>query len=250
MFVSLYSCTSSSQIPQEEVEETPSVEKTPYIDAETDPGTGNIIGQVVWNNQGVASNEVLLCGELTTFARSFECRGEEFRAKTNTQGEFSFVNVPVGEYGIATRIFESDSWLTRIETVGTIKIGPPQTFSVKESSSLQLKPINLTKPIQVQSPSPRSTVVQKQPMFAWEELDSASYYSLSVASTDSLEDTYEISYNFTIAANMQKSQHIPEQELLECIYKWNVDGWNEQGERIATSGVQTFEIANCQNKIE
>lgn len=133
------------------------------------PGTGKLTGIVRWNSKGAANLEVKLCENLTLIG----CSGKELDVRTNDAGQFTFADVPSGNYSVAVRVFETDLWI--YPTSGPVTASE---FEVKAGEVVEVSTLNIHKSLLLKNPTPEQAIAEKSPILSWQEIPEASYYEV------------------------------------------------------------------------
>lgn len=193
---------------------------TPDIDVpQPQPGTGNVVGRILWNNAPVAGDEVLLCEEFGLFSG---CEGVNYAAVTDGEGYYIFSNVAPGEYALAVRAIDSDTWLYVTEGLG---MGADK-FQVLADETLRIPAQSIYKFDLVQlSPAEDAAVPEGQPMLTWQEYPGAAWYEIYL----NPDRGRAVFVNDEIYA----TQIVPQQPLLNCEYTWQIEAYNAEGDKIA-----------------
>ena len=141
------------------------------------PGTGNVQGKVLYNNQPVENIEVKLCETFSRFMNG--CGGKTFTARTDKDGDFVIANVEPKEYeGLTVRIFDTDSYV--FATTGIAGISAAK-YGVVADKTLFVKPTHLFKAdLKTVNPKAGSIVSGQDLDLKWDAYPDAAYYKFSL----------------------------------------------------------------------
>ena len=148
----------------------PQVEK-----AKPAPGTGNVQGKVLYDDQPVAGIEVKLC---ETFARfGSGCSGAEHTARTGPDGEYVIADVPPREYqALLARVFDTDSFVFAQSGFVSAK-----AYAVQADRTLFAEPTHLFKSdLKLVNPPSGSRVPPSGVEVRWDAYPGAASYKLSL----------------------------------------------------------------------
>ena len=144
--------------------------------AKPSPGTGNVQGKVLYDDQPVAGIEVKLC---QTFARfGSGCSGAEHAARSGQDGEYVIADVPPGEYqALLARVFDTDSFVFAQSGFVAAK-----AYGVQADRTLFIEPTHLFKSdLKLVSPASGSPVSPSGVEVRWEAYPGAAHYKLSLS---------------------------------------------------------------------
>lgn len=141
------------------------------------PGTGNVQGNVLYNNAPVANIEVKLCETFNRFLSG--CGGKTYTARTDTDGDFVIANVEPKEYeGLTVRIFDTDSYV--FATTGIAGLSAAK-YNVLADKTLFVNPTHLFKAdLKTVNPKAGSTVTAQDLELKWDAYPDAAYYKFSL----------------------------------------------------------------------
>ena len=141
------------------------------------PGTGNVQGKVLYNNQPVENIEVKLCETFSRFLSG--CGGKSFTARTDKEGDFVIANVEPKEYeGLTVRIFDTDSYV--FATTGIAGISAAK-YNVVADKTLFVNPTHLFKAdLKTVNPKAGSLVAGQDLELKWDAYPDAAYYKFSL----------------------------------------------------------------------
>lgn len=140
------------------------------------PGTGNVQGRVLYDDQPVANIEVKLC---ETFARfGSGCSGVQHTARTGSDGEYVIADVPPKEYqALLARVFDTDSFVFAQSGFVSAK-----TYAVQADRTMFVEPIHLFKSdLKLVNPASGSRVPPSGVEVRWEAYPGAAHYELSLS---------------------------------------------------------------------
>lgn len=190
------------------------------------PGTGNVQGKVLYNNQPVENIEVRLCEQFSRFVGG--CGGRIFTARTDREGEYVITNVEPKTYeGLMARVFDTDSYVFATAGIGGISSAK---YEVTADKTLFISPTHLFKSdLRLISPKAAAKLGAKDLELSWEAYPDAAYYKFSVHPEDtSLSSPYinerTDATSFTIDKPMQGGT-----------YRWQVHAFNDQDRKLAES---------------
>ena len=143
--------------------------------------------------------------------------------KTNARGEYTFENVPSGDYVV---------WIPGHEE-GYQAVGYPATVYTETSG---IETIQLDKIIETTSPV-GTTVKTLTPTLRWKPVPGAVRYEVGVDDLTSSEDPLAIRrYYRTDTPNLE----LPEPLQRDRLYRWSVTAYTENGTQIASTYEPTF----------
>lgn len=140
-------------------------------------GKANVQGKVLYNEKPVEGVEVKLCEKFNNFVGG--CDGENFKTKTDANGEYLFADVAAGVYeGLLVRVFETKNYIFATQGIGIssakYKIEADKTFFAPET--------NLFKDdLKLQNPKNNAKVEAGVLEVKWDAYPDAAYYKLSVS---------------------------------------------------------------------
>ncbi len=180
---------------------------------------GNVAGRVLWNGKGAAGLEVKMCEDIQLFGG---CKGKEFRARTDVNGEYVIVDVAPGNYALAVHAIEKDSWLYITAGLG---IGA-RKYTVAADKILSVGDQSIFKTdLRMKQPVDDSTTSDNKPMLGWDAYPEAKYYEIYL--------TPEHGKTVYIHKRVDTNQLTVENPLNTCKYTWDVAAFNDQGTKIA-----------------
>ena len=137
-------------------------------------GTGNVQGQVLWNDQPAANIEVTLSEKFSSFLGA---SGKSYTARTSKDGYFVIKNVPPKEYeGLTARVF--DTPMLVFMQSGILKA---KKYTVEADKTLFIDPTHLFKSdLKVLAPKASETVKAGTATIKWQPYAGASYYKFSL----------------------------------------------------------------------
>jgi len=129
-------------------------------------GMGNAIGRVLFDGKGAPGIEVQLCEEMRLIGG---CSGKSYQGKTNKDGFYVIDKVKPGEYALAVRVFNSNSFI--YPTAGILSAAK---FKIEKDQSLAVRTVNLWKTnLQIASPPNGGTVKTDKPKLSWKAYPNA-----------------------------------------------------------------------------
>jgi len=193
------------------------------------PGTGNVVGRILWNAQPVADTEVKLCEDVSMVGG---CKGIEYSTYTDATGVYLLADVPPGEYGLVVHAIGADRWVYVTAGLGIsarkYTVAADQVLTVDDQSIYKFD-------LKLTGPTDKEQVETGQPALVWEPYPEAAYYELYLTS----EKAGNVVNNYRVDAN----QVTLDKSLVDCKYTWSVEAFNAQGEKIAeTDGYFDFTV--------
>ncbi|MGB0561733.1 MAG: carboxypeptidase-like regulatory domain-containing protein [Spirulinaceae cyanobacterium] len=201
----------------------------PYTDADTEPGTGDVVGEVRWNNAGVEDIAVILCEGSLVGLPGLSCSGKSHLTRTDAQGQYLFEDMPVGSYTVAVQVFKSGRWVSWFDgsvTASTL---------VEEGKAVRFASVDIIKPL-VTVPGDEELLDSNNPVLSWDEIPEASTYNLSFSLPGGGQP---------MGAQTSDAEYLLERQDNQCVYEWQVTAFNETGALIAQSEEQKFELDPC-----
>jgi hypothetical protein len=215
----------------------PTVKKTaapPTPDIEVpdpEPGTGNVVGQIVWNELPAADLEVRLCEEMGMVSR---CKGAQYSATTDADGIYLFLNVIPGEYALAVVSFDGGHLLYVTAGLGM----SAKEYNVEVDKTLRIPQQAIYKFDLVQTrPEEGGEVPEARPTLEWEPYPDAAYYLVYL--------TQENGSAIFFDEKTETNSIALRKDLLACGYTWQVEAYNSQGSKIAEpDGYSHFQVVD------
>jgi hypothetical protein len=197
------------------------------------PGTGNLSGRLIWNDQPVANQIVEMCLDANY---KDECEGTKLSIQTAADGTFLFQDVIPDEYDLVMKGLDPiRTWVQAMDI--DFVVGQ----EIKSGECLILGDVAVTKyDLNLSAPFDGSAVQDPQPVLSWQAYPDAAFYEVSLEST----------YRDAIFMNQRTNQ--PELKvpvpLQTCSYFWLVDAFNAQGTKIAQfDGYPDFDLSGGVN---
>ncbi|MGA9397833.1 MAG: SUMF1/EgtB/PvdO family nonheme iron enzyme [Anaerolineaceae bacterium] len=212
--------------------------------AAPEPGTANLIGRVIWNNQPVIDTEVKLSCPASW------CEKPPFLTTTDVQGWYVFTNLPAGKYSVKVHAIDKDSdyWFTLYYPSSdrpTYPYYPPKPiqYDLTADKTLMLDDLSIYKfDLKQTFPGEGEQVSQKNPTLGWDSYPGAAYYGFYFGQ-DYLpgigEKVIDNSYPITVP-------------LSNCTYVWKVEAFNIEGIKISefknynTSFIMVDQPSSCE----
>jgi hypothetical protein len=174
----------SSETKKENKTETPPTTKVKdgYVVSEEgtaketpEAGKANIQGKVLYNEKPAAGVEVKLCEKFTTISG---CGGEEYKTKTDDNGEYLFKNVDPKEYsGLLARVFETPMYIFAAQSFGIVSA----KYKIEADTTFFAPATNLFKSdIKVENPKTNAKVEASGFEIKWEKYEDAAYYKFGL----------------------------------------------------------------------
>lgn len=182
------------------------------------PGTGNAIGRVLFDGKGAAGIEVMLCEDMNFLGG---CSGKTYPAKTDAKGYYVIDKVKPGDYALAVRVFDTNSYI--YPTSGILSAAK---YKIEKDASLPVRTVNLWKTnLQVESPKNGDTIKTGKPKLAWKAYPNAANYKVTLRTKAGTGDT--------VTLETSSNSATPDKALLNGDYEWKVEATNADGTKIA-----------------
>jgi formylglycine-generating enzyme required for sulfatase activity len=225
---------------------TPTATPTVQL-ADPQPGTANAAGRVLWNNQPVIGVEVRLCKDYKPYALE-GCGEPQITATTHAEGWYVFTNVPPAKYSVFVHAVDkvSDLWFF---------LYSQPNYSQSNGNYLPLLSLYNQTPIQYDLTADQTLMISEMhiykfdlkqtfpidgesypeiPTLTWEPYPGAAYYGVRFGQKE-IPDNGELIYGTTYTLT---------QPMQSCEYKWKVEAFNLEGEKISEfDGSERFELA-------
>lgn len=138
-------------------------------------GKANIQGKVLYNEKPAIGVEVKLCEKFSTFSG---CSGEEFKTKTDDNGEYLFKNIDPKEYaGLLAKVFDTQMYVFAAQSFGITaakyKIEPDTTFFAPATNLFKSD-------LKVENPKANAKVDASDLEIKWEKYEDAAYYKFGL----------------------------------------------------------------------
>ncbi|HEY5884372.1 MAG TPA: hypothetical protein VIT88_06770 [Pyrinomonadaceae bacterium] len=189
------------------------------------PGTGNVQGKVFFNSQPAADITVKLCETFSRFVGG--CSGQQFTAKTDSNGEYVITNVPPKTYeALTAQVFDTDSYIFATTGIGISSA----KYDVVADKTFFVTPINLFKSdLKTVNPKAGSKVGADGLEVKWETYPDATYYKFSIFADDaSVTSPY-------INERVEATSFALDKPLQKGTYRWEVSAFNKDDKKLAES---------------
>lgn len=191
------------------------------------PGTGNVQGKAMFNEQPAAGVEAKLCEKFNQFFGG--CSGKTYTAKTDSAGEYLIKNVPPGTYeGLTVRVFNTPYYVfatSGIITAAKYNIEADKTYFAPDS--------NLFKnDLKVTAPKSGAKVAPEGIEIKWDAYPDAQYYKLSVYADTSTGAEAEYDY---IGRRVDETSVVVEKALKPGTYNIKLEAYNPNDIKLAQS---------------
>jgi hypothetical protein len=209
-------------------------EAAPTLDIEVPdpkPGTGNVVGKIVWNELPAADLEVRLCDEIGI---ATGCKGNPYETRTDGEGVYLFTDVEPGEYALAVASFDGNHWLYVTAGLGIsakkYTVGAGETLRVPQQAIYKFDLIQTR-------PEEDAETAEARPTLEWEPYPEAAYYEVYL--------TQEHGSPIFLNERTEASTISPGRDLLACEYTWQVEAFNSLGSKIAEQdGYSHFKVVD------
>jgi hypothetical protein len=182
-------------------------------------GKGRITGLVLFDDKPVPGIRVRLCADVQFIGG---CNGSISETKTDVEGRYRFIDIPVGDYTVAVSLFSSARVLSPAD--GLLQA---RKYKVTAGAETQVKPVPLFKQdLKWQSPRSGATVNSSRPLLEWQTYPGASRYEVSLG-TDSR--TFHASETLETAETRVQ----PGSALVNGPYVIFVQAFNAKGVKLA-----------------
>ncbi len=140
-------------------------------------GKANVQGRVLFNEKPAANIEVRICESFSKFIGG--CDGENFKTKTDANGEFLLKNVTPRDYdALLISVFDTKSYIFATKGLGIsaakYKIEADKTFFVKDTNIFK-------DDLKVQNPLKNAKVDGQNLELKWDAYPDAAYYKVSLS---------------------------------------------------------------------
>jgi len=188
------------------------------------PGTGNVQGNVLYNNAPVENIEVRLCETFSRFLSG--CGGKIYTAKTDKDGDYVIMNVPPKEYeGLTVKVFDTDSYV--FATTGIAGIASAK-YHVEADKTLFVAPTHLFKgDLKVLNPRAGSTVSGQDLELKWEPYPDAAYYKLTL-----YPDDHQITPPY-VKERVDSATFKVNKALEKGTYRYQVEAYNSSDKKLS-----------------
>ncbi|MBD1909494.1 MULTISPECIES: hypothetical protein [unclassified Leptolyngbya] len=189
-------------------------------------GTGNVQGQVFYNEKLVENIEVKLCETFNQFVGG--CDGKSYTAKTGKDGYYVVKNVEPRTYqALLTRVFNTDSYI--FATTGVAGISATE-YNVTADKTLFIDPTNLFKvDLKLVNPAAAAKVSAQNLELRWDAYPDAAYYRFSIYPED-----VSVTANY-INERVEGTSFALDQLLPKGTYRWVVEAYNSNDQKLAES---------------
>lgn len=184
---------------------------------------GNVYGEIRWNGVGAADLDLMLCADFSSFSG---CGGEEFKSKTDENGQYLFKNVDPGVYALSVRVFDSDDWLYISSGILSsadfeVEVGDTLVIGIQNIFKLDLKPT---------TPSNGEKVAADEVQLDWDDYENADYYKVSLYP--------EEGDAILVDKRVNESSILADLLPVNCGYRWGVEAFNSDRIKIAETAEQ------------
>ena len=190
------------------------------------PGTGNVQGKVLYNNQPVANIDIKLCETFNRFMGG--CTGQAYTARTDKDGEYLITNVVPKTYeALTARVFDTDSYIFATSGIAGLSAAK---YEVAADKTFFVSPIHLFKSdLKILNPKAGSKVTSTGLELKWDSYPDAAYYKFSIHPDDSsITSPY-------VNERVEASSFVLDKPLEKGIYRWRVDAFNKDNRKLSES---------------
>ena len=190
------------------------------------PGTGNVQGKVLYNNQPVANIEIKLCETFNRFMGG--CTGQAYTARTDKDGEYLITNVAPKTYeALTARVFDTDSYVFATSGIAGLSAAK---YEVATDKTFFVSPIHLFKSdLKIINPKAGAKVTATGLELKWDSYPDAAYYKFSIYPDDSsITSPY-------INERVEATSFVLDKPLEKGTYRWRVDAFNKDNRKLSES---------------
>lgn len=190
------------------------------------PGTGNVQGKVLYNNQPAANIEIKLCETFNRFMGG--CTGQAYTARTDSAGEYLITNVAPKTYeALTARVFDTDSYVFATSGIAGLSAAK---YDVAADKTFFVSPIHLFKSdLKILSPKAGAKVSSAGLELKWEPYPDAAYYKFSIHPDDSaITSPY-------INERVDATSYALDKPLEKGVYRWRVVVFNKDDRKLSES---------------
>ena len=186
-------------------------------------GKGNVFGEIRWNGTGAPGLDLLLCADFSSFSG---CGDEQFRAKTDENGQYLFSDVNPGIYALSVRVFESEDWL--YISSGILSSAD---FEVEAGETLVIDVQNIFKlDLSALSPTNGGKADAGEVQLDWEDYPEVEYYKVSMYP--------EEGDAVLVDKRVNESNIVIDLPAVNCSYRWSVEAFSSDRLKIAEMAEQ------------
>lgn len=185
-------------------------------------GMANIQGKVLYNEKPAAGVEVKLCEKFSTISG---CSGEEYKTKTDDNGEYLFKNVDPKEYaGLLAKVFNTPMYIFAAQSFGIVSA----KYKIEADTTFFAPVTNLFKSdIKVENPKANAKVDAGDFEIKWEKYEDAAYYKFGLYPAEtSVTSPY-------INQKAEGESFKVEKPLEPGKYRLKIDAFNENDVKLA-----------------
>jgi hypothetical protein len=191
------------------------------------PGTGNVQGKALFNEQPAVGVEAKLCEKFNQYFGG--CSGRTYTAKTDSSGEYLIKNVPPGTYeGLIVKVFDTPFFVfatSGIVSAAKYNVEADETYFAPDSHLFKGD-------LKVSSPKAGSKVAPENIEVKWDAYPDAAYYKMSIhADTASGAET---EYDF-INKRVDDVTFTLDKPLKAGAYSVEIDAYNANDRKLAQS---------------
>lgn len=194
------------------------------------PGTGNVQGKVLYNNQPAENIEIKLCETFNRFMGG--CTGQAYTARTDNAGEYLITNVAPKTYeALTARVFDTDSYVFATSGIAGISAAK---YNVAADKTFFVSPIHLFKSdLKILNPKAGAKVNATGVELRWEPYPDAAYYKFSIYPDDSsITSPYS-------NERVEATSYVLDKPLEKSVYRWRVDAFNKDNRKLSESADDT-----------
>lgn len=190
------------------------------------PGTGNVQGKVLYNNQPAENIEIKLCETFNRFMGG--CTGQVYTARTDNAGEYLITKVtPKTFEALTARVFDTDSYVFATSGIAGISAAK---YEVAADKTFFVSPIHLFKSdLKILNPKAGAKVSSAGLELKWEAYPDAAYYKFSIYPDDSsITSPY-------VNERVEAPSYALDKPLEKGTYRWRVDAFNKDNRKLSES---------------
>jgi len=204
--------------------DTPAPDATPAPESpfpDPDPGMANVYGRVLWNEEPVPDQGLLMCKTIILL-EGCEGGGPEYESRTGDDGMYSFLNILPGSYQLVVESYEGDQWL--YITAEPDPVHPSFQVSADQTLHIPDFPIIIYDVVLIY-PAEGDRIDDARPTLEWAPYNEAEFFNVYI--------TLPSGEVIASGEGLQTHRFTPSDDLPNCEYGWQVEVFNYLGNKIA-----------------